>query len=338
MAGATQDGVPVRRLAPPFRIGNTPIDPGFTARVAQAIREHAADVVVAHTPVPFPAEMAYRAARRSEIPFVVTYHAGRLRGSSLALDLLAALNRSTIERRMLAGAQRLIAVGSFVRDHALARERERVTIVPPGVDAGRFKSDEAPEGPNILFVGPLSRSYRWKGIDSLWRAFLLVHKRMPDASLTIVGNGDRFGEFYQRARAMAPFVRLAGRVSEEALLAEYRRAAVVVLPSTTDAESFGMVLAEANACSRPVVASNIGGIPDFVRDGDNGLLCRPGDPADLAEKLVSVLADAELARQMGQRGRERVVREHDWDELAGTTERAFEETIQEHAARRALHA
>lgn len=315
------------RLAPRLRLGNTPIDLRFTGRVTKAIRESAPDVVVAHTPVPFPAEMAYRAARRSGIPFVVTYHAGRLRGSSRVLDGVAALNRATLERRMLAGAQRLIAVGPFVRDHALARERERVTIVPPGVDAQRFSPAASPDGRNILFVGPLSRSYRWKGVDVLWQAFALVRKRVADARLTLVGDGDRFAEFSQKARTLGGSVRLAGRISDASLLAEYRRASLVVLPSTTDAESFGMVLAEANACGRPVVASNIGGIPDFVREGDNGMLARPGDPADLAENIVKLLENPELARLMGQRGRVRVAREHNWDELAGATERVLEEAV-----------
>src|SRR6185436_18061535 len=98
-------------------------------------------------------------------------------------------------------------------------------------------------------------------------------------------------------------------------------------PSTSDAESFGMVLAEANACGRPVVASDIGGIPDFVRDLDNGRLVRPGDVQDLADKIIGVLRDPDSACAMGRRGRRRVAREHDWDLLSRRTEDVLETTL-----------
>lgn len=328
LPGSRRDGVAVTRIEPRLRLGNTPMDPGFRHTVERTIETTLPEVVVAHTPVPFPAQMAYLAAKTHDIPFVTTYHAGRLRGSSIALNGLAALDRWTLERRMLAGSARLVAVGPYVRDHALARHRERVHIVPPGVDAGRFKPAGAPDTPNILFVGPLSRSYRWKGIDVLWDAFQEVRKHLPQARLTLVGEGDRFQEFRERAEPLGDTVRLLGRLSEEALVAQYRSAAVVVLPSTSDAESFGMVLAEANACGRPVVGSDIGGIPDFVRDGDNGLLAAPGDAASLAAKILELLEDPETADEMGRRGRDRVLREHDWDRLTATTETVLEAALQ----------
>lgn len=320
-------GVKVQRLRPSFFLGNSPIHAGFASHVARRIRDTRPDVVVAHTPVPFPAEMAFRAARREKVPFVATYHAGTMRGSSPMLGTLAAVHRATFERSMIAGADHLIAVSPYVRDHALARARDRVTLVPPGVDSKRFHSPAPPDGPGILLVSPLARSYRWKGVDVLWRAFARVRQRMPEATLTLIGGGDRLDEFRQRAQDPAARVRVLGRIAEETLLHEYRRAAVVTLPSTTDAESFGMVLAEANACGRPVVGSAIGGIQDFVRHGDNGFLARPGDHNDLADKLVDVLSEQSRAQGMGLRGRERVVREHNWDELAVRTEAVFERVV-----------
>lgn len=323
----SQDGVHVRRRTAPLHAGNSPLDPGFRRAVARAVAAFRPDVVWAHTPVPFPAEMACGAARAARVPFALTYHAGRLEGSSLPLRLAAAFDRATLQRRMLAGADRLMAVSPFVRDNALAAHRGRVTIVPPGVDARRFDAphDAAGAGAEVLFVGPLSRTYRWKGLDPLWAAFRTVQARRPDACLTLVGDGDRVEELRARAHREGLHVRLAGRLGDEALVRAYRRAAVTVLPSTTPAEAFGMVLAEANACGRPVVGSRVGGIPDFVRHGDNGLLAAPGDADDLARQLLRVLEDPTLARAMGRRGRARVRREHDWDDLALACERVLEE-------------
>jgi len=172
-----------------------------------------------------------------------------------------------------------------------------------------------------LFVGPLSEPYRWKGIDVLWEAFALVRQRIPEARLRIVGHGDRFAEFQAKANALGNgAVELLGRLPDDALARQYQEATVTVLPSTTDAESFGMVLAEANACGRPVIGSRIGGIPDFVRDGDNGLLCHAADPYDLAERILMLFENPDMSHAMGARGRERVLREHAWDDLATRTE------------------
>lgn len=316
----------VRRTRPSLCLGNTPIHPGFFAKVGRRIRDLRPDLVVAHTPVPFPAEMAYLAAKRARVPFVATYHAGALRGSSPGLGALAAFDRATFERGMIAGAAGLIAVGPYVRDHALARARQPVTVIPPGVDSSWFNSAAPAAGHGILMAAPLSHSYRWKGVDVLLQAFRRVRKRLPDATLTLVGGGDRLTEFSSLAAA-SKGLRVLGRVDEATLRDEYRRAAVTALPSVTDAESFGMALAEANACGRPVVASHVGGIPDFVRHGDNGLLARPGDEHDLAAKLVEVLSDRSEAHEMGIRGRQRVAREHDWDDLTRRTERVLQGAV-----------
>lgn len=320
-AGAEErDGVRVERRPPSVRVGNTPLDLGLRRRVTRHIAHQRPDVVWAHSPVPFPAEMAYLASR-GRAPFALTYHAGRLRGSGPLLSLAAALDRATLERRMVAGSEGLIAVSPYVRDTALARHRDRVQVIPPGVDADRFAPGPAPAGQDILFVGPLDRSYRWKGLDVLLRAIPVVRARHPAARLVLVGQGDRVPEL--RARAAREGLVLRGRLTEAGLAQAYRSCAVTCLPSTTDAEAFGMVLAEANACGRPVVASRVGGIPCFVRDGDNGLLARPGDAADLAGQLNAVLDDPAQARAMGARGRRRVLREHDWDHLAQATERVL---------------
>jgi len=326
-ASGPRAGVDVHLRAPAARLGNTPLHPRFSADVSAAIARQRPDVVLAHTPVPFPAEMAYRAARRAGVPFVATYHAGRLRGSSLLLSGFAAMDRATLERSMLKGSDRLIAVSPYVRDNALSRQRERVSIVPPGVDHDRYcPNGVAKSEAGILFVGPLDRSYRWKGLDVLTEAFATVRRKRPDASLTLVGRGDRHEEFQALAR-VDPGFKVFGRLSEADIVHQYRKAAVLALPSTTDAESFGMVLAEANSCGTPVVASRIGGIPSFVRDGDNGWLATPNDPGDLAARLLHVIGHPDEARVLGAQGRRRVVAEHDWDQLARRTAAVLEDAV-----------
>ncbi len=319
LGGQELDGVSVDRRSPRWTAGNTPIDPGFFGDVCEAIDRLDPDVAVAHTPVPFPAEMAFLAARVKGIPFVTTYHAGRLEGSSPLLAGLAAVDRVTLQKAMIAGSDELVAVSPFVRERVFDGHAERARVIPPGVDGELFSPEGTPRGGTVLFVGPMSTSYRWKGLDVLCEAFEIVQATLPEARLEIVGTGDRTDEFQRWGDAIGG-VDLLGRVTDRELVAAYRRASVVVLPSTTSAESFGMVLAEANACGRPVIGSRVGGIPSFVQDGVNGLLARPGDPVDLAGKLVDLLGDPAKAQEMGDRGRKLVLQHHDWDTLVDQTE------------------
>jgi rhamnosyl/mannosyltransferase len=235
---------------------------------------------------------------------VLTYHAGVLRSGSPLLAAPAAAHRATLERAMIASAGGRIAVSAFVarsvfagRSHALA---------PPGVDARRFAPGGSPVPGRVLFVGPASRAYAWKGLSVLAAAVA----RMPGARLRVVGEGDLADRY--RARG----VDVVGRVDEDRLVEEYRSSSVVALPSTSPAESFGMALAEANACGRPVVGSRVGGIPCFVRDGFNGLLVEPGDPDALAASLRRVLEDGPLAARLGANGRALVEKEHRWEDVA----------------------
>lgn len=319
------DGVRVTRVRPTFVASNTPVRLGHPFQLARLARD--ADVVVGHGPVPFSLESAAVASALARRPFVATYHAGVLEGGSRILDAVAAANRATLEAFAFRRARRIVAVSPLVVSRALARHARKAVVVPPGVDAAAFSPDGAPEPGRILFVGPLSRAYRWKGVGVLYDAFRAVASRDATARLVLVGDGDLREALAERARrdGLAARVELPGRLPDDGLVDEYRRASVAVLPSTSPAESFGMVLAEANACGTPVVATRLGSSDGFVRDGENGLLVPPGDARALADAVSALLASPAKARAMGERGRDLVVTAHDWDRLAERTEAVLEE-------------
>ncbi len=316
------------------RVSNTPVGLDLHRKARELLRRETFDLVNGHAPVPGAAEAAYYAARRARVPFVATYHAGRLAGGSFALDLIAAAHRGTLERSMLTGAAGRIAVSEYVRSRAL--EGLTSEVIPPGVDIAWLREIAPRVRGRILFVGPVSRAYAWKGFRVLFSAFERIASERPLFHLRVVGGGDLVEHYRARATRLgiARRVTFMDRVSDEMMPREYSRAEVVVLPSVSDAESFGMVLAEANACSRPVVASRIGGVPDFVQHGVNGLLVEPGDPEGLARALLRVLDEPDLAHDLGAAGRELVSREHQWVDLAKRAETLFADWVR-HPRRRA---
>jgi len=154
----------------------------------------------------------------------------------------------------------------------------------------------------ILFLGRIMDA---KGIPELLKAFAVLRVSVPDAELVCAGAGD-IEAAARRAEALGieDAVRFPGWLGEAEKRAWLARAAAFVLPS--HAEGLPMSLLEAMAAGVPVVASAVGGIPDVVKHGVNGLLVASGDPIDLLRALRRLLRDAQLAAALGAAGRETV--------------------------------
>ena len=279
-------GIPVIRLRSWLTVSNTPVNPLWWWQVRRLLRRLDVDVVNAHAPVPGLADLA---AYRSPAPVVLTYHAGSLvKGGHPVDPVLRAYERHLLPR-VFARCRALIAVSPVSLAHATGRAH----LVPPGVDTDLFSPPDpgATRAPRVLYVGRVERTSRWKGLQVLVDALPRLRQLVPDVRLEVVGDGDDVESLQKQAaeRGVADLVDWRGRVEHDALPAYYRRVGVTVLPSLTEAESFGMALAEAIACGCPVVGSAVGGIPFVVRDGEDGLLVPPGDADALAEALAAVL-------------------------------------------------
>lgn len=121
-------------------------------------------------------------------------------------------------------------------------------------------------------------------------------------------------------------VKFAGFVKEELKPLYYKASDIFVLPSTRKHESFGIVNLEAMACGLPIVASKIGGVPDIVKDGENGLLVPPRDSEALADAIIYLLENEDVRRKMSKRGRE-MVKNYSWDKIAEQYEEVYEEVL-----------
>jgi glycosyltransferase involved in cell wall biosynthesis len=148
------------------------------------------------------------------------------------------------------------------------------------------------------------RIYFGKGQDVLIRALALIKQREPRVHVDFIGDGPFKLDCMQLARDLGVEDRCTflGPAKHDVVLAEMASATATVVPSRS--EAFGVVTIESMAVKTPVVASRVGGITEIVRDGVDGLLVTPDDPADLAQKLETLLTQPDLVRRMREGARE----------------------------------
>lgn len=302
-----------RTIGVPFNgsVARLAFGPRIATRIRATLRREAPDVVHVHEP--FAPSAGMLAAATSRAPVVGTFHAA-MSGSPVyraAAPILRPLWRKLSAR---------IAVSEEARRTIDRLFHGNVRIVPNGIALERFNRVPPPgEGASeILFVG---RFERRKGAAVLLDAFPRVRERVPSATLTIVGEGAERATLERRAAGLP--VRFVGRVEPDALADAMQAAAVVCAPSL-GGESFGIVLLEAMAAGRPVVASAIPGYAAVARDGLDGLMVPPGDAEALARALVEVLSSPERAATMAESGRARAAR-YSWDTVAGEIEDIYRE-------------
>jgi len=212
-----------------------------------------------------------------------------------------------------------IAVSNMAMAYALRYIPGDYTIIPNGIDVERFSPDVAPieefcDGKqNILFLGRLERR---KGAIYLIKAYHEVKKQIPNSRLIIAGPGTRLRKPYEkwiRNQGLEDVV-FTGYVSEEDKPRYFKTADVYCSPATSR-ESFGIVLLEAMAVGKPVVASNIDGYSSVITHGQDGLLVPPRDTGSLTQTLISILSDKKLQQKLSKKAR-LTAENYSWERIA----------------------
>jgi glycosyltransferase involved in cell wall biosynthesis len=238
-------------------------------------------------------------------PWVIsTVHSSRVRSTEDQDEL----------RRLTSSIDHLIVVSNSIDRKVINEGRTAAprSLIYNGIDLQRYDHqepcctlrDEYGMEPTSPIVGVVGRLELEKGHPTLLEAWPLVLEACPSAYLLIVGEGSRLDALHDIARAegIERHVVFTGRRDDiPAVTAAFD---VAVLPSYREAQ--GLTILEAMALSRPVVASNVGGIPEMIEDGVSGLLVPPQDPPALAGAIVRLLQDHQLADVLGRAGHDLV--------------------------------
>jgi len=296
------------------------------------------DILHAHTYGTNQVAVARRHHRRTGTPFVLTAHfhpiwsiyggwlRHRIRGfydHRLAGPVLETAARLILQTRE---EERLL--------RSLGLKLPPVEIIPPGYSPlppppegmAPFQERFGIAGAYVLFVGRLASN---KGLVDLVVAFAAMAREDPEAHLVLVGeDGGMRATLEARVRGLGleSRVHFLGHLPDESLLAAaYREATFTVLPS--EYEAFGLVLLESLAHGTPVIASRVGGIPDFIEDERSGILVPPGQVVPLTEAMRRLWGEPELARRLGRHGRTEVVPRYTWDRALDRLESVYREVL-----------
>lgn len=213
----------------------------------------------------------------------------------------------------------IVGSPSTVRElHQAGFEPESVALINYGVDHTTHHRRNAVKS-STPFVGYFGRLKKYKCVDHFLHALPTVLRSVPELKVVIVGDGDDRPRLERIAQQLNVHhvVEFTGFVSEERKIQLLQQMWCKV--TTSSKEGWGLTVIEANACGTPVIASNVEGLRDAVRDGETGLLYEFGNVSDLAAKLTRVLTDTDLREKL-TRGAIEWSRKFDW-------ERAAEETI-----------
>jgi len=315
-----QSGAAVFDADSPFgvrRVSSTESDRRLAVAIlnAAAFREIAAfrpDVILAGHVVASIA--ATPAARRLRRPLVLYVHADEFR------------TRRRLTARATRAADATIAVSGHTREMAIdaGADPDRVHLIPPGVVLPAAPVAERDSRPTIVTVASLLSER--KGHDVIASALTLVREKVPEARWVVIGDGPRRPQVEAAiaAAGVGDAVDLLGRVDDTERDGWLDRASVFCMPSRVPpgglgGEGFGIVYLEAGAHELPVVAGNVAGTLDAVLDGETGLLVDPTDHQAVADALIRVLSDPNLASRLGKAGR-RNAEEHVWTRIAARVE------------------
>ena len=270
---------------------------------------------IIHLHEPFMPMLCSAVLRFSNAANVATFHAfGGKPGYTFARPI------STIMlRRRLHKLDGKIAVSKAAMEFASKHVPGYYNIIPNGIDLELFSPDVSPisefrDGKlNILFVGRLEKQ---KGVSYLIKAYRRVKQEVPNSRLIIVGPGTRLrGKYEQEVLrgGLKDVIFVGGKPQSE--LPQYYKTADVFCAPATGLESFGIVLLEAMAVGKPIVATNIDGYNSVLTHGVEGLLVPPKNEEMLAQALVSLLTNESLRQEMAARARLKA-KEYGWEHIA----------------------
>lgn len=260
--------------------------------------------------------------------FVVSVHARELLFNPFGSSLLGYIYNYYMQW-LLSKADLLFPVSTYTKKLLIeiGIDEEKIKVIINGTDPARYYPIDVTEkrdkmnlnGKYVILT--VSRLVQRKGIDTVIEALVKFKNDKIDFQYLIVGDGPDREELEQltREKGIDQMVRFCGKVPLNELNTYYNLCDLFVLPSKTvipDVEGFGIVFLEANACAKPVIGSDSGGIPSAITHEKTGLIVRENNPKELYNAILRLYENQDLAYSLGIQGLQRVKLEANWSYLS----------------------
>lgn len=246
---------------------------------------------------------ALQLGERLNIPIVTTLHGH---------DITKKNNASSLKRNKIffEKTNKVIAVSDYIAQHALKKGCPESKLIKHsiGINIDNFTGEKKEsDQPSLLFVGRLVEK---KGVKYLLDAIAIVQKKIPDISLTIVGDGKLRKSLESQANALGINAKFVGKKTAKEiknyLLSHWLFTAPSITADNGDAEGLGMVFLEAQSLKTPVISFSSGGVVEAIENEKTGLLCAEKDVPSLADNITQLIQDSSLREKMGGLGRVRI--------------------------------
>lgn len=333
------ENIRIFRYKKKFVIGQAPIsinllyEPLFSGISLDVVHTHMGN---------FPAPIsAYLYAKSKKIPLITTYHNDAIGGfGSLTRRLGVFLTNSLFCKMILKSSEKIIAFSEQNINESLhlSYYSEKIAIIPNGIDFQKYRTslsrDECRKKLGlpldkkiILFLGA---QIPIKGPQILLPAMKKIIREYPECYLILAGDGKSRNELQAKSISLGleNNIDFTGFVSNGTKIMYYKSADIFVLPSLH--EAFALVLLEASICGLPLVVSGLDSLSCIIEDGYNGLLTRPGDPLDLAEKIIFLLKNDDLRLNLGENARKWIEQNEErfsWKRIAEKTELLYQDFV-----------
>ena len=318
------EGIQVKRLSYLGRIANTNITP----KLPLILSQEDYDIIHTHIPTPWSADWSALSSKIKNKPLVVTYH-NDIIGEGIA-DYIARFYNSTFLKLLLKRADKIIITQPSYLESSpyLLDYQDKIEVIPNGVDVDKFRPITSTNNNNytIFFLSVLDEFHRYKGLDYLLKSIQIVKKEIPNLKLIVGGKGVLV-DYYKKisvSMGLGDNVEFKGFIRDDELVNYYNQADLFVLPSTSSLqEGFGIVALEALACQTPVITTDIVGVAEDLIEFNAGVVVPPKDSQRLAEKIILLLKDEELRKEMGEHGRKLVMDRYTWKSVASSMEKVY---------------
>jgi len=232
-------------------------------------------------------------------------------------------------------ADRLCSTSNTMKEEIRKYTNKDISVIPFGVDLNRFKPlpvHHVFKGDAIV-VGTVKTLEKEYGLEYLIEAFALLKKRLKEypLKLLIVGKGSLEMELKEKAQSLGiqGDVVFTGYISPIEVPFYQNMLTISVFPSLN--ESFGVSVVEAMACEKPVIATNVGGLPEVVENNVTGIIVPPANAEKLAEAMETLVRDEQLRTKFGKEGRQRVERLYNWNNNLASMSQIYQEVLSEKA-------